>query len=420
MHYPSNSNQPWDDRFYETGRTRPRKNRGSAVAVLLILVIFLSGLTCVLGFLNFQMFRQIQTQEEADDRISFSDGEDSVSYATEPFTVHGAENGDNNLHESNIDLKQTPTGEASPSADGMLTWQEVYQKNIPSVVSISCSSLNGSSTGTGVILSEEGYIVTNCHVVEDSRSITVLLSDDRSFSAQLVGTDSVSDLAVLYVDAENLTPAEFGDSVTLRVGDEVVAIGDPLGIELRGTMTDGIISAINRDMTMEGRTMTLIQTSAALNSGNSGGPLINRYGQVIGINTLKIGTFSDSAGVEGLGFAIPSATVKEIVDQLIENGYVSGRPTLGLSCEALSSMYRHYYRLPEGLYINAVEKGSPAAEAGISPGDVLISIDGTAVIDIDTYHSILYSHKVGDTVQVVVYRSGREYALTLILAEAQG
>ena len=269
-------------------------------------------------------------------------------------------------------------------------------------------------------MTADGYIVTNCHVVEDAREITVQLSDDRTFSARLIGADSISDLAVLHIQADDLIPAEFGDSANLQVGEQVVAIGDPLGIELRGTMTDGIISAINRDITVEGRTMTLIQTNAALNSGNSGGPLINRYGQVIGINTMKISAFTDDAGVEGLGFAIPSATMKDIVDQLIENGYVSGRPTLGLSCEVLSSMYRHYYRLPDGLYINAVEKNSPAAKAGIAQGDVLISINGTAVTDLDTYNGILYSQQVGDTVTLVIYRSGREYTVKLTLAEAQG
>ena len=420
MNYNNPSNQPWDDRVYETGRTRPRKSHGGTIAILLILVIFLSGLTCVMGFLNFQMFRQLRDQEASEDHasISFYNIEDPTADAS----LLGSETAQPDLkdgHKDTIDLVQSPTVEGT-SDDGALTWQEVYQKNIPAVVSISCNTLSSGATGTGVVLTADGYIVTNCHVVEDAREITVQLSDDRTFSARLIGADSISDLAVLHIQADDLTPAEFGDSANLQVGEQVVAIGDPLGIELRGTMTDGIISAINRDITVEGRTMTLIQTNAALNSGNSGGPLINRYGQVIGINTMKISAFTDDAGVEGLGFAIPSATMKDIVDQLIENGYVSGRPTLGLSCEVLSSMYRHYYRLPDGLYINAVEKNSPAAKAGIAQGDVLISINGTAVTDLDTYNGILYSQQVGDTVTLVIYRSGREYTVKLTLAEAQG
>ena len=166
--------------------------------------------------------------------------------------------------------------------------------------------------------------------------------------------------------------------------------------------------------------MTLIQTSAALNSGNSGGPLINCYGMVIGINTMKISAFTDEAGVEGLGFAIPSTTVKEIVEQIIENGYVSGRPTLGIHCEVLSSMYQHYYRLPDGLYINEVDRGSPASDAGISKGDVIVSINGTGITDMETYNAFLYSQQVGDTVILEVYRSGKYYTVRLTFAEDQG
>ena len=199
------------------------------------------------------------------------------------------------------------------------------------MVSIACQGSRSSSSGTGVVLSSDGYIVTNAHVVENSNAISVQLTDDRSFAARLVGCDDISDLAVLRIDCSDLTPAQFGDSSTLRVGDTVVAIGDPLGAAFRGTYTNGIVSAINRDVDMNGRTMTLIQTNAALNSGNSGGPLINCYGQVIGINTMKIGAFTDTAGVEGLGFAIPSTQVKEIVDQIVAQGYVSGAMMLQLT-----------------------------------------------------------------------------------------
>lgn len=408
----------YDDRSYETGRTQPRKSHGGVIALLLVLVIFLSGIVCLLGVLNFRMARQLRTQEaeQENSAISFSAREDSSGNLVEGSR---AQSGDT-PSDFSLDIQQTPAAVDVASDDGILTWRQVYRKNLPSVVSISCTLPNGTSSGTGVVFSEDGYIVTNCHVVENATGITVLLSDDRSFTAKLIGSDSVSDLAVLYISAEDLTAAEFGDSGSLQVGDEVVAIGDPLGMELRGTMTDGIISAINRDITMEGRVMTLIQTNAALNSGNSGGPLINRYGQVIGINTMKISAFTNEAGVEGLGFAIPSVTVKEIVDQLIEKGFVSGRPTLGLSCEELSSTYRHYYRLPEGLYIDSVDKDSPAARAGISQGDILLSIDGSATADLDAYHSALYSHEVGDQVSVVIYRGGRQYTVNLTLAENQG
>ncbi len=412
--------EPWDDGVYETGRTHPPKRNGGLIAFLLILVIILSGVAGTLSILNIQLVRRMSESPNDEDvsSISFSNSgettEPQETAAQETKVSHDGEN-------VSIDISQTPQGYPNvPEQEGALSWQDIYKQNLPSVVSISSQSYSGTSTGTGVIVDRNGYIVTNAHVVEGGVQITVLLSDNQSYTARLIGSDSVSDLAVLHIDAENLTPAQFGDSDALQVGDAVAAIGDPLGVEFRGTMTDGIISAINRDVTVEGRTMTLIQTNAALNSGNSGGPLINCYGQVIGINTMKISAFVDSAGVEGLGFAIPSTTVKSIVEELVNNGYVSGRPTLGIECEDLSAIYQRYYRLPDGLFINAVTEGSVADQVGIAPGDVLISIDGTNTTTLDTYNALLYAHQVGDTVDVVIYRSGRQYALELTLEEDQG
>ena len=225
---------------------------------------------------------------------------------------------------------------------------------------------------------------------------------------------------MLRIDTNDLAPAQFGESSNLRIGDTVVAIGDPLGVKFRGTYTNGIISGIDRDVDVDGRTMTLIQTNAALNSGNSGGPLINCYGQVIGINTMKIGAFTDSAGVEGIGFAIPSATVKEIVDQLITQGYVSGRPTLGIEGEALSNFYQYYYRLPAGLYITAVEWGSDAYAKGVEDGDILLSINNNRVTTMDEMRAAIYDLEVGSTVEAVIYRGGQQYLVELTLTEDKG
>ncbi len=408
----------WDDQFYGTGPTEPPKSRGGLVALMLILIIFLSGIITVLGVLNIKLFHQLQTRQENELSISFTTEstvpEDApISMASEPAQYSDAPF-------VSMDLQQAPAGVENVPAQGGLSLQDIYTRNIDSVVSITCSGRSSTSSGTGVILSQDGYIVTNAHVVEGGSSITVQLTDDRTFSASIVGSDEISDLAVLYIAAEGLTPAQFGDSSSLRVGDTVVAIGDPLGVEFRGTYTNGIVSAINRDVDVDGRTMTLIQTNAALNSGNSGGPLINCYGQVIGINTMKIGTYTDSAGVEGLGFAIPSATVKDVVDQLITQGYVSGRPTLGIDGEALSTFYQHYYRMPAGLYITAVERSSDAYAKGIEDGDILISVNDTRVISMDDLKAVLYECEVGQTVQTVIYRAGQQYQVELTLAEDKG
>ena len=303
-----------------------------------------------------------------------------------------------------------------PAEDGALTLQQIYRKMIPSVVSIIGVSDGGTATGTGIVMSPDGYIITNHHVIDGSESLTVLMSDDREFPADLVGADAVSDLAVLKIDAETLTAAEFGDSSLVQVGDTVVAIGDPLGIELRGTMTDGIISAINRDVTTNGRTLTLLQTNAELNNGNSGGPLINIYGQVIGINTMKMGSYY-STSVEGLGFAIPVNTAKPIVDELIEKGYVSGRPALGIKGDSVPGYAQAYYRLPNGVYLSYVSPNSDAYIKGLEEGDIITAINGVSVSSIDELNTVKNQFVAGDTVNITIYRSGRYYETDIILMD---
>ena len=418
-----NYDHPWDDSVYGTGNTEPPKSRGGLVALLLILVIFLCGIIALLGILNVKLFAQLNLQREEEDiSLAIMDEtdptENTTPTVTEPLTA--AQDTIPVPSGSSIALNTTPQSVDNIPQEGGLSLQDIYAKNIPSVVSISSTGHSGSSTGTGVVLTQDGYIATNAHVVEGGSVISVQLTDDRVFQAELIGADEVSDLAVLRIEAMELTPAEFGDSGSLRVGDAVCAIGDPLGVEFRGTYTDGIVSAINRDMNVDGRTMTLIQTNAALNSGNSGGPLINCYGQVIGINTMKIGTFTDSAGVEGLGFAIPSATVKEIVDQLIQQGYVSGRPTLGIEGETLSTFYQYYYRFPAGMLITEVEQGSYAHYYGIEPGDILMGINDTTVTSMDEMNAVLWEHEVGDVVTVYIYREGRQASVELTLTEDKG
>ena len=408
--------EPWEQHRYETGSTRPPKSRRGLIAVLLVLVIFLGGIVSAMGLLNIHLFRQLASNEETqEDPFRFAEETDPTSVATSE-TAGAKPNTDGKVQ---LQLNQSPEAVANVPQAGGLSLQEIYQKAKASVVSIACTARSGSFSGTGVVLSANGYIVTNCHVVENAETIQVLFHDQKSLPAILVGTDAVSDLAVLYVQATDLTPAEFGNSDLLQVGDLAVAIGDPLGIELRGTMTDGIVSAINRDITTGGRTMTLIQTNAALNSGNSGGPLLNCFGQVVGINTMKMGDNMNAAGVEGLGFAIPSTTVKEIVDQLIRQGYVSGRPTLGMTFEEISTFYQLYYRIPQGLYITEVTEGSDAAAKGLVPGDILLQIDSTRIASADDLQTLLYSHEAGDTVTVYLYRSGAQFSVKLTLDESQ-
>ncbi len=413
---PEEQNEPWEQSYYQTGSTRPPKSRQGFIAIALVVVIFLGGIVSALGLLNIHLFRKNNNEGGEDASFRFSNEETVTQTEPSPTTVAVQPAPGTDLQ---LQLNQSPQSVENIPQSGGLSLQSIYDKAIASVVSISCSGQGSESTGTGVILSSDGYIVTNCHVVENATAVEVIFDDGSKQPAQIIGMDSISDLAVLHTGISGLTPAEFGDSSALRVGDSVVAIGDPLGIALRGTMTDGIVSAINRDISADGRTMTLIQTNAALNSGNSGGPLLNCYGQVVGINTMKIGDYMSSAGVEGLGFAIPSTTVKEIVDQLISNGYVSGRPSLGISAQPISAFEQMYYRIPQGLYIAEVTPSGGAAEAGINAGDILLQFDGQRVTDNDQLKNLLYAHNAGDTVGVVIYRSGKQYSVQIVLDEAQ-
>ena len=407
---------PWNTDFYETGSTRPPKKHRGMFALVLVGGIILGSILTAFGGINLQLIRQ--WQESGKDNtlpVSLYTGETDQTVPSVPDDTAATPPASNG---ATVQLNPSPQGLENVAQEGGLSLQDIYEKCIPSTVSILCTLSRGSATGSGVVLSQDGYVITNYHVVEGASAISVLFTDGRQLSARMVGGDKLSDLAVLQVDAQDLIPAEFGNSDSLRVGDTVVAIGDPLGVELRGTMTDGIVSAINRNLTTDGRTLTLIQTNAALNAGNSGGPLINCYGQVIGINTMKIGDYVNSGGVEGLGFAIPSTTVKLIIDQLLSQGYVSGRPELGIQGVDIPELYQYYYRMPEGVYVNGVASGSDAEAKGIEVKDIILAIDGERVTSVEDIETVLYNYQPGDTVTVIVYRGGYQYEVDIVLGES--
>lgn len=302
-----------------------------------------------------------------------------------------------------------------------LSTAEIAAKVGPAVVGVinngSRTSLFQQSTqqasGSGVIINENGYIVTNNHVIEGASSVTVILNTGKEYDAQIIGADSRSDLAVLKIEETGLTYAVIGDSSKAMVGEKAVAIGNPLGTELMGTVTQGIISAVNRTVVVDNKTMTLLQTDAAINSGNSGGALVNAYGELIGINTVKI----EGTGVEGIGFAIPTDEMKPIVQDLIDYGYVRGRLVIGVSGTNINSKIAAYYDLPEGFFVNEVSPGSGAEEAGIQPGDVIIKCDGQVVKDMEEINAIRDTHQVGDTMTIDVVREGQVKTFQVKLQE---
>ena len=294
----------------------------------------------------------------------------------------------------------------------------------------SSSKKNGKletySEGSGVVYMKsngKGYIVTNNHVISGSDAVQVQLANGKTVSAKVVGKDSTTDLAVLSIDAKYVTQtAEFGDSKSLQAGQTVIAVGSPLGSEYASTVTQGIVSAPARTIeTSSGHQQTVVQTDAAINPGNSGGALVNSAGQVIGINSMKLAQSSDGTSVEGMGFAIPSNEVVTIVNELVKKGKIT-RPQLGVRVVALNGIpeaYRSRLKikssLKNGIYVASINKNSSASRAGMKSGDVITAVDGKKVDDVSSLHSILYSHKVGDTVNVTVNRNGRNVSLKVKL-----
>ena len=304
------------------------------------------------------------------------------------------------------------------SADGdTLELNELYERCAPSIVAIYgyIDGETGYYWGTGVVLSEDGLILTNTHVIDGCDSATVKLNDDSEYEAQLVGADSISDIAILKIDASGLTPAEFGESSQLAVGDKVAAIGNPLGETFRATMTDGIISAIERGINYKGRSMTLLQTNTALNEGNSGGALFNMYGQVIGITNMKM--MSSYSSIEGIGFAIPTSTVKTVVNSLLQYGEVKGRPSIGITVGAIPEYARDKYDIPEGLYVSAVQENSDAARQGIQVGDIITAVNYQAVTTTDEVNEIKNTLEVGDLMIFTIWRDGETFDVEVALME---
>ncbi len=312
----------------------------------------------------------------------------------------------------------------SPLSNTGMTPGQVYAQNVDSVVAISATVQTasiygvgqGTSTGSGFILSAEGYIVTNCHVVEGSSAVSVILRNGEEYTAEILGTDSSNDIAVLKINAENLPAVTLGSSSDLVIGDMVVAIGNPLGT-LTSTQTVGYVSGKDRDVTTDNTIINMIQTDAAINSGNSGGPLFNMKGEVVGITTAKYsGTTGSGASIEGIGFAIPIDDVLGIISDLSEKGYVTGA-YLGVTVTDTNAEYAAMFGLPVGAYIQGLEEGGAAQRAGLQVKDIIIQVETYEVEGITTLTRALRQFKAGDVVTVTLIRSGQRMELEVTLDE---
>ena len=316
-----------------------------------------------------------------------------------------------------IDVNQIETG-------SLMTPAQVYAKNVNSTVGITTSvttnfwgyQTTSAASGSGFVYSDDGYILTNYHVVEDSNAISVSMYDGRTLDAKLVGYDESNDIAVLKVDAENLVPVIIGDSSNLNVGDSVIAIGNPLG-ELTFSLTSGVVSALAREVTFsDGITMSLIQTDCAINSGNSGGALFNLYGEVIGITNAKYsGSSNSSASIDNIGFAIPVNRIRSIVDSIIENGFVV-KPYIGVSIVDVSEETQSY-GLPKGASIRSIEAESPAQECGLQVNDIITHVNGEEITGASDLKMRVTESKPDDELKLTVWRKGKTIELTLIVGQ---
>ncbi len=298
-----------------------------------------------------------------------------------------------------------------------LSLQELYDQCSKSIVAIKGyqDGVDGYYWGSGIILSRDGLILTNTHVIENCDTASVTLYDNSSYAATLVGADSTSDIAVLKIDVSGLTPASFGDSAELAVGDKVAAIGNPLGETFRMTLTDGIISAIDRGISYNGHSMTLLQTNTAINEGNSGGALFNMYGQVIGVTNMKM--MSSYSSIEGIGFAIPSSTIAAVADSLMQYGEVRGRTAIGITVGAIPENVTSHYDLPTGLYVSAVEEKSDAAAKGIQQGDIITAVNGNPASSTSDILTVKNTLSVGDTITFTIWRDGETFDVDVTLVD---
>ena len=310
-------------------------------------------------------------------------GETKGSVGAKPMVVTGSEL-------STVDISK----KVGPAVVGITS-------TVNNIYSIFNTSTTSQGTGSGIIISNDGYIVTNNHVIDGASAVVVTLNTGTEYEAKIIGSDSKTDLAVIKIKPnETLTVAELGDSSQIQVGERAIAIGNPLGLEFFGSTTQGIISAINRKITVGDKTMSVIQTDAAINEGNSGGALVDAYGRVIGINAVKIA----SSSVEGMGFAIPISEAKPVLEDLIKHGYVKGRPVLGISARDVTKEMSARQGWPVGVQVMATQVGSGAEIAGLEQGDIITKADGKEVKNFDGLTEIKDSHKPGEVMKLEVYK----------------
>lgn len=397
-----------------------KKTKGGIIALIIVLCSLLT-----IGFIGMMVYgfsvdiKEDLNNDRSDSGNSFRlpNKDSTTPFETLPDTSSQGKTHDEsdysdkvNKDYSGMKLESNPK---DAKTNNSYTAAKASEKVSDSVVGILCYSddvpdqadtTTASSQGSGIIFSQDGYVITNAHVIGNSKTayaIRVVTSDGKVYKAGVVGYDSRTDIAVLKMDdAKGLTPATFGDSSQLEVGQDIIVVGNPGGLDYQNTTTKGVISALDRKLSTSSLTK-YIQTDAAINPGNSGGPLVNYYGQVVGITTSKI----VSETYEGMGFAIPSQTVKNIVDTLVKNGYVEGRVKIGISGIAVTSDQASNYNIPQGIYVQSIVSGGPCDGTSLKEGDIITEVDGETITSFADVYAILETHKPGDKIKVKYYSS---------------
>lgn len=395
-----------------------KKTKGGIIALIIVLCSLLT-----IGFIGMMVYgfsadiKEDLNSNRSDSGNSFRlpNKDSTTPFETLPDTssqgkTHDESDYSNKVNKdySGMKLESNPK---DAKTNNSYTAAKASEKVSDSVVGILCYSddvpdqadtTTASSQGSGIIFSQDGYVITNAHVIGNSKTayaIRVVTSDGKVYKAGVVGYDSRTDIAVLKMDdAKGLTPATFGDSSQLEVGQDIIVVGNPGGLDYQNTTTKGVISALDRKLSTSSLTK-YIQTDAAINPGNSGGPLVNYYGQVVGITTSKI----VSETYEGMGFAIPSQTVKNIVDTLVKNGYVEGRVKIGISGIAVTSDQASNYNIPQGIYVQSIVSGGPCDGTSLKEGDIITEVDGETITSFADVYAILETHKPGDKIKVKYY-----------------
>lgn len=396
----------WDDGTYQTGAIHPPKPSSGLVAFLMVAVIFLGGICSALGIVNIRLLKQLMevTRETTPVAVDTRVETLPTTNALEQLEMQTPTLPENAM----VQLQTVQSPYYSEKAANVMSAQQVYEANAQSLVDVLClTHFSETEGGIGLVISSNGFILTNSHVVESAKRIFVTTADGTTYRAVLVGSDSFSDLAVLYIEAQDLTPARFSTNTTLQVAEPTFAV------EATRNIRESMVFSAGRTFSSKTHSMTLIQTCA----GSETGPVFNSFGYVIGFQVGNVAQYFASSSTKGTGLVIPTATIARIVQTLVCDGLVAGRPCLGVQVEEISKIYQQYWQLPGGLLVTDVEENSNAAACGLREGDILLALDGKPVSNSQDMYTALYNLQVGDAVVAVVCRDDQKFTVTLTVED---